>query len=128
MPGKPPDRRSFIRIPFKTAVRIEAGGKIIRADGEFDISMNGIRVPYAGSVPDGTRCRVTVVLQATPAEVAIRAAGKITRTDEINLAVEFTELDPDSYSHLRRLILSNAKDPAKAEQEFESHWGIRRPQ
>ncbi len=46
----------------------------------------------------------------------------------MSLAVEFTELDPDSYNHLRRLILSNAKDPEKAEQEFESHWGIRRPQ
>jgi hypothetical protein len=128
MPPKPADRRSFTRIPFRTAVRIDAGGKIIRADGEFDISMGGIRVPYAGSLPDGTRCRITVVLQEAPAEVAIRAAGRITRTDEANLAVEFTELDPDSYSHLRKLILSNIKDPEKAEQEFQSHWGIKRPQ
>jgi hypothetical protein len=127
MPRKTVDRRSFIRVPFKTAVKIDAGGKLINADGALDISMNGIRVSSADSVPDTTPCRVTIVLQATPDEVAIRAAGRITRSDEGSLAVEFTELDPDSYNHLRMLILSNARDPEKAEQEFESHWGIRRP-
>jgi hypothetical protein len=45
-----------------------------------------------------------------------------------SLAVSFTELELDSYDHLRRLIMNNTDEPERAEREFLSHWGIRRPQ
>jgi len=128
MRGTTAERRSFIRVPFKSEVRVETGGTLIRADGALDISMNGIRVPYAGPVRERARCQVTIVLQPPPVEVTIRAAGRIIRSEAGSLAVELTELDPDSYNHLRRLILNNAREPDQAEQEFESHWGIRRQQ
>jgi hypothetical protein len=124
MPRKAVDKRGFIRIPFKTEVRIDAGSKAIRTNGEFDISMNGIRVPHDGPVPVSTPCQVTIVLQASPPEVAIHAGGRVIRSEKGSLAVELTELDPESYNHLRKLILNNAQDPERAEREIESHRGI----
>ncbi len=127
MSSKSIDRRSFIRIPFKTDVLIKAGDLLIRSNGETDISMSGLRIPYQGAVPDSAPCRATITLKALQDEVVIEAAGRIIRSAPDSVAVEFTELDLDSYNHLRQLILMNAKDPEKAEEEFDSHWGIKRP-
>ncbi len=125
MTGQATDRRGFVRIPFTTEVEIDAGGSRIHAEGEVNISMSGIRVPYAGSLPPAAACRLTITLNSSKDPVAIRAEGRILRSDAGSLAVEFTQLDPDSYGHLRQLILNNAADPERAEQEFDSHWGIR---
>jgi len=126
MPEDSIDRRGFIRIPFKTGVEIDAGAFTIRLDTEINVSMGGLRVPFAGAVPQtGTACRVSIVLQASGKRVTIEASGKIVRIGPGSLAIEFTELDPESYQHLKQLILYNAEDAEKAEQEFIAHWGIK---
>jgi hypothetical protein len=122
------DRRGFIRIPFQTGVEIKAGAFAIRSDSEINVSMSGLRLPFTGAAPDpGTMCHASIVLQAFDNRVAIEVSGKIIRAEPGSLAIEFTELDADSYHHLRQLIMHNTDDPEKAEQEFNAHWGIKRP-
>ncbi len=121
------DRRRFIRIPFKTEVRIEAKEAVIRYNGEIDISMSGLRAPCQGSLPEAATCRATIMLSAVLNDAVIRAEGRVIRSEPESIALEFTELDLDSYNHLRQLILNNAPDPERAEQEFDAHWGIKPP-
>jgi hypothetical protein len=120
------ERRGFIRIPFRTDVKITAGSCAMRSEGEINISMSGIRLSTTGALPPvGISCRVSIVLNPGGDPVPIEAAGKIIRSKPGTIAIEFTELDPDGYGHLRQLILNNAKDPDRAEQEFNTHWGIK---
>ena len=122
------DRRGFIRVPFNTEVAIDTGGRLIRSNKGINISMSGLHLSSDEPCPaPDTPCRVTINLQSSENRVLIEARGKITRTEPGNMAVEFTELDLDSYHHLRQLILNNTDEPEKAEQEFDTHWGIRRP-
>ncbi len=129
--GRLGDRRNFIRVPFSTEVEIDAGNGPLRSDRDITISMCGMSLSVvdqdAALPPVGAFCRVSVVLQAFENSVIIEAGGKVTRSEPGSLAVEFTELDLDSYHHLRQLILNNTDDPEKAEQEFVAHWGIRQP-
>jgi hypothetical protein len=120
------ERREFIRIPFNTEVEIDVGGRVIRSNKGINISMSGIHLSTDDSAPSrGTICRVSITLHALENRVTIEAGGKISRSVPGSLAIEFTELEVDSYHHLRRLILLNADEPEKAEQEFIAHWGIR---
>jgi hypothetical protein len=122
------ERRGFVRVPFKTEVEIQAALETIRSEADIDVSMSGVRVPYDDHGPEpGTMCRVSIILKASDHRLAIVASGNIIRSEHGSIAVEFTELDLDSYNHLRLLILNNTEDPERAEQEFHTHWGIRRP-
>jgi hypothetical protein len=122
------DRRAFVRIPFATEVEVRTEDGSIRPTSDINISMNGIGFSTGQAVPAaGSACTVRIMLTASEPSVAIEARGTVVRTLPGGLAVEFTELDIDSYLHLRQLILVNADDPERAEREFNAHPGIRRP-
>lgn len=121
------DRRGFVRIPFKTDVKIDSGSRHISINSEIDVSMSGLRVSFRGAALDaGAPCRISIILRGLGNQVTIGAAGKVVRSGPGTLAVEFTEIDLASYDHLRLLILNNTGDPEKAEQQFRAHWGIRK--
>ena len=99
------------------------------SESDIDVSMSGVAsVLWRGGPPAGSLCMVSLFLQPLDEQsIAIEQREKLSRSDSGSIAVEFTGLDPDSYYHLRQLILNNAGDPEKAESEFDAHWGIRRP-
>ncbi len=122
------ERREFIRVPFQGEIEVRTPDRTVRASSTLDLSMNGIRIRTAEQPPPpGTACEVRVILSGADPAVTIEARGDIVRSDPGTLAVHLTEVDLDSYLHLRQLILNNAEDPEKAEQELRSHWGIRKP-
>ena len=128
MPDETGNRRGFIRVPFRTEVEIEAGDRILRSEKEIDVSMSGLRLSGEGALlAPGVSCRVSIILPTDGDRISIEARGRVIRSESGSLSLEFTELDFDSYHHLRQLILSNTDNPEKAEEEFIAHWGIRRP-
>ena len=42
------------------------------------------------------------------------------------MAVQFNEMETDSFVHLRNLVLYNSADTARVEQELRDHLGLRR--
>ena len=128
MNDQPTEKRGFIRVPFKTDVEVRVEGRSIRSQADLNISMSGIHLRTSEAVPpQETPCQVTILLGKSGEPVLIEAKGKTIRSQPGNLAVEFSELELDSYNHLRQLIMNNAEDPARAEREFHAHWGIRMP-
>jgi len=128
MVDQPEEKRSFVRVPFKMDTAIRTQDRTIWSSNTLDISMNGLRIATTERVPpEGTLCEIEIVLAESPVPVIIEARGTIVRSEAGTLAVHFSEIDIDSYEHLQQLILNNAKDPERAEQEFSTHWGIRKP-
>jgi len=120
------DKREFVRVPFKMGTTVRTSDRTIRSSNTLDVSMNGLRVATTEIVPpEGTLCEVEIVLAEAPEPVIIEARGSIVRSQPGTLAVHFSEVDVDSYEHLRQLILNNSQDPERAEEEFGAHWGIR---
>lgn len=113
------EKRGFIRVPFDTEVQVRALGSTIRSQEGINISMSGTRLFTREAIPPAeTPCHVTILLGGSDYPAIIEAQGKTVRSREGSLAVKFSELDPDSYHHLRQLILNNADDPERAEQEM----------
>ena len=128
MHAKAEEKRGFIRVPFKTDVEVRIQSRSIRSQADLNISMSGICLSIAEDIPPAeTPCQVTIILGKLDEPVAIEAKGKTIRSQPGSLAVEFSELELDSYLHLQQLIINNADDPKRAEQEFHAHWGIRMP-
>jgi hypothetical protein len=128
MTDQPEEKREFVRVPFKMGTTVRTRDRTIWSSNTLDISMNGLRIATSETVPpEGTLCEIEIVLAELPAPVIIEARGAIVRSAAGTLAVHFSEIDIDSYEHLQQLILNNAKDPERAEHEFSTHWGIRKP-
>ncbi len=122
------EKRGFMRVPFVTEVEIKSDNRTIRSTTGIDISLSGLRLSTEEPAPPvGAPCSVKISLGAPEHRVTIDAKGSVIRVDAGYVAVQFSALDVDSYHHLRQLIIHNADDPDRAEQEFSSHWGIRRP-
>jgi hypothetical protein len=122
------DRREFIRVPFKAEVSVRTADRTLWANSTLDISLNGIRIASSEQpLPEGTACEIEIVLADADPAVIIEARGTVVRPEAGILAIRLTELDIESYTHLRQLILNNAVDPEKAEREFDAHWDIRKP-
>ena len=121
------DRREFVRVPFDTRAEVQIDGKVIRSTGAIDVSLSGLRISAdCGDFPAGALCTARIYLNASGAEALIEAKGIVARCEDGTLVVRFTELDLDGYQHLRQLILYNTNDSEKAEQQFLSHWGLKR--
>jgi len=123
-----PDRREFIRVPFRTNLSIRTQDRTFWSRSSLDISMTGLRARTDEPPPaEGAECEVEIVLSDAEPPVIIEARGAVVRSAPGTIAVHFTEIDLDSFDHLRQVILNNAGDPDRADEEFRSHWGIRKP-
>jgi hypothetical protein len=120
------DRREFVRVPFDTTAEIHIDGRVVRATGAIDVSMNSLRIAAdCKDFPPGLPCSAKIFLAASGDGITIEARGAVTRCEGGTLVMRFSELDLDSFHHLRQLILYNTEEPEKAEEQFASHWGLK---
>jgi hypothetical protein len=112
------ERRQFYRVSPHMTVRLEPAGMPPISGHVANVSMQGLLVSCSGSAPVGTACAVTISLGAPDA--AIRGHAMVVRVDPGTLAMHITELDgPESYEHLRNLVMYNAEDPDRVKQEID---------
>jgi len=121
-----PNRRDFTRVTAGVDVEIISGDTTI-SGLVHDVSLNGIFVQCSTPLPEGSHCRVNIILQGTQAPLRVSEKGTVTRSEKAGMAIEFDEIDVDSFAHLRNLVLFNAPDAEAVEEEFDESIGIRHP-
>lgn len=116
------NKREFTRVSIKMKVRVTHGDTVIFSEEGKDISMKGLYLYCDKTLPVGTECDVTIFF----GDLEINTKGIVKRSTESALAVEFTQLDIESYDHLQNLIIYNTSEIDRVEEEFKSHLGIKR--
>ncbi|MBI4913454.1 MAG: PilZ domain-containing protein [Acidobacteria bacterium] len=120
-----PNQREFTRVHLQVQTEVSALGRVIHSSLSQDLSMKGMLVRTDERLPAGTPCIVRLTLGEGLPE--IRAEGTVVRDYEDGFAIQFTcLLGVESYEHLRNLVLYNAVDTERIEQEFHDHLGIRK--
>jgi hypothetical protein len=129
---QPQEKREFLRVPFTTEVEVRTEDRSFGSSSGINISLNGLKLATEQPVPEkGSPWTAKIMLRAFEKQVIqviIEAHGRVARSGQGTLAVEFMDLDLDSYLHLRQLIICNTDDTGRTEREFDAHWGIRRSQ
>jgi hypothetical protein len=117
------DKRQFTRIPFDADAHLET------PTGSWDthvmdISLRGalMAFPEDGGVETGTP--VTLVLTLSDKQTQIIMEGEIRYLREQRLGVEFSHIDLESASHLRRLVELNVGSQEMLERELDALWKI----
>ena len=121
--------REFTRVSTQFCITVAAGEKTLQSGRTQDLSMNGVYVVCDDALPVGAECSISIRLSENEGGPAITATGKAIRTgnDPSGFAMEFTEIDLESYEHLRQLVMLNSQDPDKVEKELNQHLGLKRP-
>lgn len=116
-------KRGFSRVPLPFPSKITYGSSTLECEKGMDVSARGISVKAAKQVPEGTLCTVQIMLAE---ELPITAKGVVARHFEGGFAVEFHEIELDSFELLKNLVRFNAEDPEAVDKEFCQHLGLAR--
>lgn len=119
------NRRDFSRVECHIDVEVDCDDKIV-CGRLADVSMRGARLFCDEQLLLQAECMVKLFLGDTrESSACIKAKGKIIRSTEEAISLEFTEIDLDSFEHLRNLVQLNASDVSQVEGEFKSHLGLK---
>jgi hypothetical protein len=122
---EPSNQREFTRVPVHCHVELLADGRPVSCSSVQTLSMKGVLVQSQEQLPLGLECEITISL--IEHEIEIQVMGTVVRNYAEGIAFQFTKImGPESYAHLRNLVLYNAPDIDQVEREFESHAGIRK--
>ncbi len=121
------NKRDFSRVETHIDVELACGDKTV-CGRLTDVSMQGVGLDCDEKLPLQAECLVKLFLgEPRESSICIETKGKIVRSTGNGIAVVFTEIDLDSYDHLRNLVLLNAHDVTQVEGEFKDHLGLKRP-
>lgn len=120
------EKRIFSRSNVNNRVEIITDDGVL--SGQLgDVGMSGLSIRTDATLPAGAEYPVAILLEmADSAELRLNMQGRIARVDGEGMAVEFTEIEADSFDHLRKLVLYNTEETEKVENEFEANPGIKR--
>jgi hypothetical protein len=101
------DRRRRSRVPVKLTVTVRCEGEEVVVKSR-NLSFKGLACEPDGRLPKNACCEVILRL-APDIEAVIR--GRVVRTTNRETAIDFTAMDPESFSHLRKIVEYHAPQP-----------------
>jgi hypothetical protein len=112
------DRRRKTRVRFETRAILRTKDVEVTAEtNSRNVSLRGVFLATDVALPQGTPCEIEILLTGSSTRLSIRVQGRVARVDSEGLGVVFESIDPDSYFHLRNLLLYNSSDPEEIENE-----------
>ena len=110
--------RRFTRINFEQDVLLDFGAKKYE-QSVCNLSLGGICVKGRFEQREGDPCKVELrQAGAVGPAVDFRAKGRVVWVNGENMAVEFTEMEYDSFLFLQTALLYQAEDPLLVSSEF----------
>jgi hypothetical protein len=119
-----PELREFTRITRHLSVRVKMAGLVFVAETE-NISLRGLLLVSADRPALQSPCYCEILLDPDNDELSVRAHAHVVRHTHDGVALCFDELiGMESYVVLRNLLMYNAADPERIEQECAAHVGL----
>jgi len=118
--------REFTRIPIHVMVEVTAGEVTLKTEKTTDLSMKGVGFQSDENLPVGTDCAVVILLGNKDNGININVKGRVTRSAEPQIAIEFTKIDLDSYESLQNLVMYNSHASHDVVEEgINNHLGLK---
>lgn len=90
--------------------------------GTKDISLKGLFCANPSALyPIGTRCEIKLSLGGEPSAFSLTIQGKVVRSHQDGMAIEFEEMDIESLIHLKNIMYYNTGQPDLIDEEIVHH-------
>jgi hypothetical protein len=118
------ERRRFIRFPYEMRAELLAGDASYRTDTINNISIGGCLFPAGVDLETGTPCVLRIMLGNPGAAPVVTVEGIVVRSEQGNVAIKFTKVDPENLHHLQKIARYNSSDPDRVDMEIHEHPGL----
>jgi len=112
------ERRKNTRVAFQTVADVKIGGRQYDQCQTHDLSLKGVSIMGITGHPVGTGCEIALMLSGSTSVLRLEMKGEVVRVEEQSVALHFTEVDLDSFYHLKNIIYYNSEDPDELENEL----------
>lgn len=112
------ERRKNTRVPFQTIADVVFADKHYNNCATENLSVKGISVVGITDRKLGETCDLSLALNGSTSLNRLSMKGEVVRADAEGIALHFTEIDLDSFYHLKNIIYYNSEDPDTIEQEL----------
>ncbi len=115
------ERRRNTRVQFRTSADVTFGEKTYPDCETSDLSINGVFISGLDEHKPGEKCTLVLRLHGGDTSLKIEVKGEATRLTAKGIAIHFSEMDLDSFQHLRNIVYYNADNPDKVSDEYLDH-------
>ena len=111
------ERRRFTRIPYNVKAKIEYSGSHVDCDVK-DIAFRGLYAGGGEEVPEGSEVMVVIHLTDDSSRAPLSITGNVVRKTERGFGVEFKEMDLDSFTDLKYILIYQSGSEALLMEEL----------
>ncbi|MHC1728187.1 MAG: PilZ domain-containing protein [Syntrophobacteraceae bacterium] len=113
------EKRKHKRVIFKSEAVVRS--KEATVLGTIDnLSMKGMFLSTGEKLAGRDILEIEILLTGSSSKLEIRIKGRKVRQTEKGVAIEFSEMDLDSFTHLRNLVAYNSDDADAISDEYYS--------
>lgn len=116
-------KRDTTRVEFHTRAELRCGDVQIQGKVE-NLSLKGMFLVAdpvsAGLEKAAAEERVSVIIRlaGVASDLSLSLEGRVVRQEKRGLGIEFTDMEFDTFVHLRNIVTYNAGDDEKIMEEF----------
>lgn len=114
------DMRHRTRVDFSIKVAASREGEELKPFYSKDLSLRGLYIHTDQPFALGERCHLKIKLLERTDQGDIDVRGVVVRADDKGMGVQFTDIDPDSFRHLKNILYYTTGDPEKIDKEISS--------
>ena len=111
------EKRRHKRVAFG-AEAVVRSGEVSISGRVSNLSMKGMLVETEESLPGDKLLEIEIVLSGSSSKLAIDVTGRVVRQTQEGLAIEFREMDLDSFMHLKNVVAYNSDNADAIEEEY----------
>jgi len=111
------EKRKTSRVPFHAEAVVKFLDVVF--SGTIDnLSLKGMFIDTEHRVSDKDLLDITVRLSGT--DLTVNLKGRVIRQTDTGIAIEFREMDLDSFTHLKKIVEYNSDDADNIGDEYYS--------
>jgi hypothetical protein len=112
------EKRKNTRVLFQASADLKfADAGYLKCETE-NLSVKGVSVLGITGHRIGEQCALSLALSGSTSEMRLEMKGEIVRIEENGVALHFTEIDLDSFHHLKNIVYYNSSDPDSIRTEL----------
>ena len=112
------ERRENTRVNFHTTATLKFPDNSFENCETRDLSVKGVFVLDVTDQEVGDECDVELFLSGGTSDLALRMRGEVVRSQDEGVAINFYEVDLDSFYHLKNIVYYNSENPDELEENY----------
>ena len=112
------ETRRRTRARFKAVVTLIGPKETLAQLSTSDLSLNSLYVESETIWEVGIHMGIRLQLAGTSSDLTLHMQGRVVRAEKEGMAIEFSEIEMDSFFHLRNIVALNSGDAEKIDREI----------